>query len=194
VRTAEIKRKTEETDIALSLNVDGTGAADIATGIGFLDHMLTLLAHHSLCDLTIRAEGDRHVDAHHTVEDIGICLGDALRQAAGDKKGVRRFGHALVPMDEALASTALDFSGRPCLVFNVDFQVDKVGDFDVALAAEFLQALANHAGMNLHVNCSYGRNAHHMVEAIFKALAHSLRAALESDPRRSGVPSTKGTL
>ena len=193
-RTAQERRKTKETDVTLSLDLDGVGQTAVATGVGFLDHMLDLLGKHAQCDLDIRAGGDTHVDAHHTVEDVGICLGKALVAALGDKAGIRRFGFASVPMDEALAEVSLDISGRPFLVFEVTFPTEKTGEFDAQLAEEFLRALAVNAGLTLHVRVPYGRNTHHIVEAVFKALARALRAAVGIDPRVHGVPSTKGTL
>ena len=193
-RTAEIERATAETRIELSLNLDGAGQADLATGIGFFDHMLTLLAKHSLFDLTIKAQGDLHVDAHHTVEDVGICLGKALAEALGDKAGIRRYGSATVPMDETLATVAVDLSGRPFCVWKADVPREMLGTFNAPLAEEFWRAVASSAAFNLHVLGHYGRNTHHIVEAIFKAAARALRQAVESDPRMSGVPSTKGVL
>ena len=194
-RTAEIKRKTKETDIELTLNLDGTGRVDAKTGVGFLDHMLDHLGKHSLCDITVRAAGDVEVDDHHTTEDVAICLGEAMVKALGDKVGIRRYGWASVPMEDALANVALDLSGRAAVVFNVAFVGQKIGAFDVQLVEEFIRRFAAVAGMNLHVNVSYGSNDHHIAEAIFKAVAQSLRAAKASDPARAGeVPSTKGTL
>ena len=193
-RTAEVHRKTRETDIALSLALDGTGAFSGATGVGFLDHMLELLARHGLFDIAVRAEGDRQVDDHHTVEDVGICLGQALRQALGEKRGIRRYGDAAIPMDDALAQVAVDLGGRVGLVFNVRFPNEKVGAFDTALVKEFMQALASNAAMDLHVNVPYGENAHHIAEAVFKALARALDEATALDPRRTDVPSTKGVI
>ena len=194
-RTATIKRKTKETDIELTLDLDGAGKVSAATGVGFLDHMLAHLAVHSLCDLSVKAAGDLHVDDHHTVEDVAICLGEGLRQALGDKAGIRRYGWASAPMEEALANVSLDLSGRPAVVFNVAFSGDKIGSFDVQLIEEFFRRLATVAGMNLHVNVPYGANDHHVAEAVFKAVAQALRTAKELDPGRPGaVPSTKGTL
>lgn len=193
-RTATINRNTAETKIQLSLNLDGTGQVDVATGVGFLDHMLTLLARHAAMDLTIRAEGDLHVDQHHTVEDTGICFGQAIKQALGDKAGIRRYGHFTLPMEETLATVAIDLSGRYAFVFRADFPSQKIGDFDSELVEDFWQATAANALCNLHVLVHYGRNSHHISEAIFKATARALRMAVESDPRMSGVPSTKGTL
>ncbi|HUS46758.1 MAG TPA: imidazoleglycerol-phosphate dehydratase HisB [Phycisphaerae bacterium] len=194
-RTASIERKTKETQIALSVNLDGSGATDVQTGIGFLDHMLDHLGKHSLTDLKIKAAGDLHVDDHHTCEDVAICLGQALARALGDKAGIARYGSASVPMEEALANVSLDLSGRPAVVFTVKFAGDKIGAFDVQLIEEFLRRLAATAGMNLHVNVPYGTNDHHVAEAIFKAVAQALRQAKSVDPARGGdVPSTKGTL
>jgi imidazoleglycerol-phosphate dehydratase len=193
-RTANIDRKTSETQVRLSLELDGAGRADIATGVGFLDHMLTLLAKHAAFDLNIRAAGDLEVDQHHTVEDVGICLGQALKQAVGDKAGIRRYGHFTLPMEETLATVAVDLSGRFALVFQADFPSAKIGDFDSELVEDFWQAFAANALCNLHVLVQYGRNSHHISEAIFKAAARALRMAVEVDPRTVGVPSTKGTL
>jgi imidazoleglycerol-phosphate dehydratase len=193
-RTADIDRKTAETKIRLTLDLDGTGQADIVTGVGFLDHMLTLLAKHSVIDLHVRADGDLHVDQHHTVEDTGICLGQALRQALGDKTGIRRYGHFTLPMEETLATVAIDLSGRYALVFGASFPAAKIGDFDTELVEDFWQALAANALCNLHIVVPYGRNSHHISEAIFKCTARALRMAVEYDPRMPGVPSTKGTL
>ncbi|MEX0610596.1 MAG: imidazoleglycerol-phosphate dehydratase HisB [Pirellulales bacterium] len=193
-RNATIKRQTAETNIQLKLDLDGSGQADVTTGVGFLDHMLTLLAKHAVVDLTVRAKGDLAVDPHHTVEDVGICLGQALRQALGDKEGIRRYGHFTLPMDETLATVAIDLGGRFTLVFRADFPAAKIGDFDTELVEEFWQAVAANALCNLHVLVHYGRNSHHISEAIFKAAARALRMAIETDPRMTGVPSTKGTL
>ncbi|HVT80882.1 MAG TPA: imidazoleglycerol-phosphate dehydratase HisB [Phycisphaerae bacterium] len=194
-RTASIKRKTKETDIALDLNLDGTGASTISTGVGFFDHMLTHLAKHSLIDLAVTATGDTHIDDHHTVEDISLVLGTALDKALGDKAGIARYGWASIPLEDTLASIALDLSGRPAFVFNANFPSKKIKTFDVELIAESLRSLANTAKMNLHVNVPYGTNSHHIAESIFKALAKSLRQAITADPRAAGaVPSTKGTL
>lgn len=195
MRQAQVNRKTNETDIALRVVIDGTGKAEINTGVGFFDHMLDLLARHGLFDLEIKATGDLHIDSHHTVEDVGICLGKALLEAVGTPKGIRRYGHAVIPMDEALAEVAVDFSGRPFLVFNADLPKGSLGNFDVELAEEFMQALAVNARLTLHVNLRYGKNTHHGIEGIFKALAQALRRALEIDPRNSdAIPSTKGML
>ena len=193
-RQAQIERKTTETDIHLALNLDGSGRSAVHTGVGFFDHMLTLLAAHGLLDLEIQAVGDTHVDDHHTVEDVGIALGQAIQQALGDKAGIFRYGHAVVPMDEALAMVALDCSGRGLLVYDVTFTRQKIGTFDTELVEEFLRAVAHNGGLTLHVRVMAGHNAHHIAEAIFKALGQALRRATEADPRREGVPSTKGTL
>lgn len=193
-RTAAISRRTAETDIQLEVNLDGTGTADIATGVGFFDHMLTLLARHAVMDLKVRAQGDLHVDQHHTVEDVGICLGQAMRQALDDKAGIRRYGHFTLPMEETLATTAIDLSGRYYLVFQASFPSPKIGEFDSELVEDFWQAVAANVLCNLHINIHYGRNSHHISEAIFKATARALRMAIELDPRMPGVPSTKGTL
>ncbi|MCI0335218.1 MAG: imidazoleglycerol-phosphate dehydratase HisB [Planctomycetes bacterium] len=193
-RIATIDRKTAETNIQLTLELDGSGKADVATGIGFLDHMLTLLAKHAAVDLTVRAAGDLHVDQHHTVEDTGICLGQALKQALGDKAGIRRYGHFTLPMEETLATVAIDLSGRYAFVFRAEFPAAKIGDFDSDLVEDFWQAVAANALCNLHILVHYGRNSHHISEAIFKATARALRMAIEADPRMTGVPSTKGTL
>jgi imidazoleglycerol-phosphate dehydratase len=194
-RRAEIARETSETRIRATLDLDGSGAATVATGIGFLDHMLTALARHGLLDLTLAAEGDLHIDFHHTTEDVGIVLGQAVRQALGDKRGIRRYGHALVPMDEALVEAAIDISGRPFLAWSVAFARDKVGAMDTELFEEFFRAFAMNAGITLHVTQKAGSNAHHVAEAAFKALARALRAAVEPDPRAGfAIPSTKGVL
>ena len=194
-RTANITRKTSETDNALTLALDGTGRAEIATGIGFLDHMLTALSRHALFDLTVQAQGDLHIDAHHTTEDVGIVLGRALNQALGERRGIARFGHALVPMDEALAEAAIDLSGRPLLAWSVEFERDKIGGMDTELFEEFFRAFANNALMTLHLTRKAGRNAHHVAEACFKATARALRMAVAIDPRLGdAVPSTKGAL
>ena len=194
-RTSQINRETKETSVSLFLGLDGTGQASLVTGIGFFDHMLDLLARHSLFDLTVQAKGDLHVDAHHTVEDVGICFGKALAQALGDKAGIQRYGSAAIPMDEALANAAIDLSGRPFCVWKVELPPELLGTFNAPLAEEFWRAAAANAGMNLHVICQHGRNTHHIVEAIFKACARALRQAVEMDPRSSGmIPSTKGIL
>jgi len=193
-RTAQIRRETGETKIALGINLDGAGMAQLATGVGFFDHMLNLLARHSLIDLDVEAQGDLHVDAHHTVEDVGICFGTALTQALGDKAGIRRYGSATLPMDETLVTSALDLSGRAVCVWTVDLQPEMLGTFTAPLAEEFWRAVAGSGMMNLHVLCHYGRNSHHIIEAVFKATARALRQAVELDPRGVGVPSTKGVL
>lgn len=194
-RRAEIDRKTKETQIKLTLDLDGSGKVAASTGVGFLDHMLDHLGKHSLSDLSVQASGDLHVDDHHTVEDVAICLGQALTQALGDKAGIARYGWASVPMDETLADVSLDLSGRPAVVFNARFNGDKIGTFDTQLIEEFIRRLANVAGANLHVNVPYGSNDHHIAEAIFKALAQALRIAKAIDPQRKGeIPSTKGSL
>jgi imidazoleglycerol-phosphate dehydratase len=194
-RRAELARTTAETDIRASLVLDGTGQTHLATGIGFLDHMLTALGRHALFDLVLEAEGDLHIDLHHTTEDAGIVLGQALKAALGDKRGIRRYGHALLPMDEALAEAAVDISGRPFLAWAVPFARDKLGQMDTELFEEFFRAFAFNAGITLHVTLKAGTNAHHVAEACFKALARSLRMACEIDPRTPGsVPSTKGVL
>ncbi len=194
-RSAEISRSTAETSIQLALSLDGTGTADIATGIGFLDHMLTALARHALFDLRVAAKGDLHVDFHHTTEDVGIVLGQAFARAIGDKRGIRRYGAATVPMDEALVDAAIDISGRPFLAWTVGFAQPKIGEVDTELFEEFFRAFATNALITLHVTQRAGRNAHHVAEACFKALARALREASEPDPRSDGgVPSTKGSL
>lgn len=193
-RTAQIQRQTAETNITLSLFLDGSGQSQIQTGVGFFDHMLTLLAKHSLIDLTVQAQGDLHVDAHHTVEDVGICLGKALVQALGDKAGIRRYGAMTVPMDETLVTSAVDLSGRAFCVWNADVPLELLGNFNAPLAEEFWRAVAGNGLMNLHVVCHYGRNTHHIIEGIFKATARALRQAVEIDPRGTGIPSTKGVL
>jgi imidazoleglycerol-phosphate dehydratase len=193
-RTARIERKTAETDIRLELNLDGSGQSQLATGVGFFDHMLTLLARHAAMDLTVQAAGDLHVDQHHTVEDVGICFGQALRQALGDKAGIRRYGHFTLPMEETLVTSAVDLSGRFYLVFNAPIPAAKIGEFDSELVEDFWQAVAANALCNLHVVLHHGRNSHHISEAIFKATARALRMAVEIDPRHPGIPSTKGVL
>ena len=194
-RTADIARSTSETEIRISLGLDGTGQAQIATGIGFLDHMLTALARHGMLDLQVEAKGDLHIDFHHTTEDVGIVLGQAVKRALGDKRGIRRYGHAVVPMDEALAEAAIDISGRPFLAWSVSFPRDTVGAMDTELFEEFFHAFAMNAGITLHVIQRAGTNTHHIVEAAFKAVARALRQAVEHDPRAAGaIPSTKGTL
>lgn len=195
MRIAEVTRKTAETEIALSLNLDGTGKYDMTTGVGFFDHMMDQLARHSLIDITLRAKGDLHVDDHHTVEDAGIALGQALVKALGDKTGIRRYGHFNLAMDDAQVACALDLSARPYLVWNVPFPTAKIGTFDTELVREFFQALSTHGGITLHVEMIHGLNSHHIAEATFKAVARSLRMAVEADPRMSGIlPSTKGAL
>lgn len=195
MRRATIARKTAETAIEVTLNLDGTGIYDNQTGVGFFDHMLDQLSRHSLIDMTIRAKGDLHIDDHHTVEDTGIAIGQALVAALGDKKGIRRYGAFHLAMDDALIRAALDLSARPYLVWNVDFPTHKIGSFDVELVREFFQALATHGGITLHVDRIHGLNSHHIAEAAFKAVARALREAVEPDPRMSGVlPSTKGAL
>lgn len=193
-RSSRLHRKTAETDIQLELELDGSGAAEISTGVGFFDHMLTLLAKHALIDLNLKAKGDLHVDQHHTVEDVGICLGQAVREALGEKAGIRRYGHFALPMEESLVTAALDLGGRAYFVFQVDFPAPKIGDLDSELVFDFWQAFSANALCNLHVILHYGRNSHHIAEGIFKAVARSLRTALEIDPRQPGVPSTKGVL
>jgi imidazoleglycerol-phosphate dehydratase len=193
-RVAKINRKTAETDIQLELDLDGSGKSEISTGIGFFDHMLTLLAKHAAINLKLRALGDLHVDQHHTVEDVGICLGQAVRDALGDKAGIRRYGHFALPMDESLVTTAIDLGGRPFFVFNAEFPSAKIGDFDSELVYDFWQAFSANSLCNLHIILHYGRNSHHIAEGIFKAAARSLRVAVEIDPRQTGVPSTKGVL
>ena len=194
LRQARIQRKTAETDIELELTLDGSGKADVQTGVGFLDHMLTLFAKHGALDLKIRCTGDLHVDQHHTVEDVGICLGQAIRSSLGDKAGIRRYGHFTLPMEETLVTIAIDLSGRYYMVFNAPFPTQKIGDFDSELVEDFWQALAANCLCNLHVVLHHGRNSHHISEAIFKGGARALRMAVEHDARTTGVPSTKGTL
>ncbi len=194
-RTAEVERNTLETQIRVAINLDGSGSASFDTGIPFLEHMLDQVARHGLVDLEITAKGDRHIDDHHTVEDIGITMGQAFAQAVGDKKGIYRYGHAYVPLDEALTRVVIDLSGRPGLEFAVDFRRSAIGDFDVDLFVEFFQGFVNHAGVTLHIDNLRGRNAHHIAETVFKAFGRALRMALEADPRMSGkMPSTKGSL
>jgi imidazoleglycerol-phosphate dehydratase len=195
MRTASVTRKTAETEVAVTLNLDGTGKAKLATGVPFLDHMLDQVARHGMLDLDVAAKGDLHIDAHHTVEDIGITLGQAVAKAVGDRKGIRRFGHAYVPLDEALSRVVVDFSGRPGLEFHVPFTRALIGEFDVDLVHEFFQGFVNHAQITLHVDNLRGANAHHQAETAFKAFGRALRMAVEPDPRAAGtVPSTKGTL
>jgi len=194
-RQADVTRNTAETQIRVRVNLDGTGANSLSTGIGFFDHMLEQIARHGLIDLDIDAKGDLHIDGHHTVEDVGITLGQAVFKAVGDKKGIRRYGHAYVPLDEALSRVVIDFSGRPGLVMHVPFKSGMIGGFDTQLAFEFFQGFANHAFVTLHIDNLRGENAHHQCETVFKAFARALRAALELDPRSAGViPSTKGSL
>jgi imidazoleglycerol-phosphate dehydratase len=194
-RIAEITRNTAETRVRIKINLDGTGLARLSTGIGFFDHMLDQVARHGLIDLDIEADGDLHIDGHHTVEDVGITLGQAFHQAVGDKQGIRRYGHAYVPLDEALSRVVVDFSGRPQLVMNVPFKSGMIGNFDSQLAHEFFQGFVNHALVTLHIDNLKGENAHHQAETVFKAFARALRAALERDPRAAGtIPSTKGSL
>jgi len=193
-RRAVVERKTKETNIRLPLDLDGTGQAAIDTGVGFFDHMLTHVARHGLLDLNVKARGDLHVDDHHTVEDVGICFGEALARTVGDKKGIRRYGFFITPMEESLAQVALDLSGRSAVVYRVKYRGSKIGDFDVQLVEEFLRAVARNARMNLHVVVPYGTNNHHIAEAIFKAFGKALRMACEPDPREAAVPSTKGVL
>jgi imidazoleglycerol-phosphate dehydratase len=195
MRTATITRKTSETGISVTLNLDGTGVYDNRTGVGFFDHMLDQLARHSMIDLTVCGTGDLHIDDHHTVEDTGIAIGQALAQALGDKRGIRRYGHFALAMDDAQVSTALDLSGRPFLVWNIAFPTPKIGSFDTELVREFFQALSAHGGITLHVDRVHGLNSHHIAEAAFKSVARALRMAVEADPRAAGtLPSTKGTL
>ena len=195
MRSASLSRKTKETDIEVTLAIDGTGKNDIDTGIGFLDHMLDQIARHGLMDLKVRAKGDLHIDAHHTTEDVGIVLGQCFREALGEKKGITRYASAYVPLDEALTRVVVDISGRPWLVWKVDFPTEKIGTFDTELVHEFFYAFAVNAGLTLHVENLYGRNSHHVAETCFKALARALRAAAEIDPRASdAIPSTKGAL
>jgi imidazoleglycerol-phosphate dehydratase len=194
-RTADVQRDTSETQIRVRLNLDGTGASSLATGIGFFDHMLDQIARHGLIDLDIQAQGDLHIDGHHTVEDVGITFGQAMAAAVGDKKGLRRYGHAYVPLDEALSRVVVDFSGRPGLHMRVQFTSGMIGTLDTQLVYEFFQGFVNHAGVSLHIDNLHGENAHHQCETIFKAFARALRMALEIDPRAAGViPSTKGSL
>ncbi|HEY1454196.1 MAG TPA: imidazoleglycerol-phosphate dehydratase HisB [Roseiarcus sp.] len=195
MRKGAITRKTRETSIEVGLDLDGTGVADVVTGVGFFDHMLDQLARHSLIDLTVRAEGDRHIDDHHTVEDVGIALGQALAKALGDKRGLTRYAHCLLPMDETLTQVALDVSGRPFLVFRTEFPTERIGAFDTALVREFFQAFAGNAGLTLHIETIYGVNSHHIAESCFKGVARALRDAVAIDPREGGrAPSTKGAL
>ena len=194
MRDATITRTTSETAISVSISLDGTGTAKISTGVSFFDHMLDQLAKHSLIDMTITAKGDLHIDDHHTVEDVGIALGQALSKALGDKKGIRRYGHFALAMDDAQIACALDLSARPYLICTLDFPTPKIGSFDSELVREFFQALATHGGITLHIDKKHGLNSHHIAEAAFKAVAKSLRMAVEKDPRNDALPSTKGTL
>jgi imidazoleglycerol-phosphate dehydratase len=194
MRSAEVQRNTLETRIRVKLDLDGSGKSKLATGVGFFDHMLDQIARHGMIDLEVEAQGDLHIDAHHTVEDVGITLGQALARAVGDKKGVRRYGHAYVPLDEALSRVVVDLSGRPGLVFEVPFVRGTVGEFDVDLVREFFQGLVNHAAITVHIDALRGDNAHHQAETVFKAFGRALRMAVEADPRASGIPSTKGSL
>jgi imidazoleglycerol-phosphate dehydratase len=194
-RSAEVRRDTLETQIAVGIDLDGSGSARLSTGLPFLDHMLDQIARHGVVDLSIEAQGDLHIDAHHTVEDIGITLGQATAQALGDKKGIRRYGHAYVPLDEALSRVVIDFSGRPGLEYHVEYPRARIADFDVDLIHEFFQGFVNHAAATVHIDTLRGRNAHHVAETVFKAFGRALRMAVEPDPRMGGVtPSTKGTL
>ncbi|MFQ5518654.1 MAG: imidazoleglycerol-phosphate dehydratase HisB [Mariprofundus sp.] len=193
-RNASIERTTKETSIKLSLDLDGTGKAELNSSIPFLDHMLEQIARHGLVDLKVDATGDREIDDHHTVEDIGICLGEALRDAVGDKSGIVRYGHAYIPLDEALSRVVLDFSGRPGLEYHIDFPKETVGGFDIDLFKEFFQAVSNHGHVTLHIDALRGGNNHHIIETVFKAFGRALRMAVASDPRQSGIPSTKGAL
>jgi imidazoleglycerol-phosphate dehydratase len=194
VRTSQLERQTAETSIEIRLNLDGTGKNDIRTGVGFLDHMLVLFARHSLVDMEIKAQGDLQVDSHHTTEDVGICLGQAFRECLGDKSGIRRYGHMVLPMEETLVTSAVDFSGRSYLVFQAPMPSPKIGDFDSELVEDFWQAFAANAQCNLHILLHYGRNTHHIAEAIFKATARAIRIAAEFDARQVGIPSSKGIL
>ena len=193
-RNVAVMRKTKETQVSLKLDLDGTGRHSMRTAIPFFDHMLSLLAYHGGVDLSVHAKGDIAVDAHHTVEDVGICLGDAIREALGEAKGIERYGAATVPMDEALVSVALDFSMRPHLVFNVELRKARLGTFDPELVEEFFKALSSHGRMTVHINLHYGKNTHHMVEAVFKGFGRALKEAVSIDPRRTQIPSTKGIL
>jgi imidazoleglycerol-phosphate dehydratase len=194
MRRAEVTRKTNETAITVAVNLDGTGACDAKTGVGFFDHMLDQLARHSLIDITLQANGDLHIDDHHTVEDCGIALGQALTRALGDKRGIRRYGNFRLAMDDAQVACALDLSARPYLICNLPFPTPKIGNFDTELVREFFQALATHGGITLHIDLIHGFNSHHIAEAAFKSVARALREAVEPDPRQPGLPSTKGAL
>ncbi|MGB0719914.1 MAG: imidazoleglycerol-phosphate dehydratase HisB [Bdellovibrionales bacterium] len=194
-RTGKISRETKETKVSVAVNLDGTGVSDIATGIGFFDHMLEQLSKHSLIDITIKADGDLHIDGHHTAEDVGITLGQAMREAVGDKRGIRRYGHFTLVMDEVLSRVALDLSNRPYLIWQADFSVPRLGEMDTELFQEFFNAFAQAAGITLHIKNEYGENNHHIIESVFKACAKALRMAVEADPRAEGqLPSTKGSL
>jgi imidazoleglycerol-phosphate dehydratase len=193
-RKAEVRRKTKETEVVLKLDLDGSGRHTIATGIPFFDHMLSLLTYHSSIDLSLKAKGDIGVDAHHTVEDVGICLGDGIRKALGEAKGIQRYGMAMVPMDETLGSVALDLSMRPCLVFHMKLRRARIGTFDLELVEEFFKAFCNHSKITLHINLLYGKNSHHMIEAVFKGFGRALKEAIALDERSSQIPSTKGVL
>jgi len=193
-RRAEVTRKTKETQVVLRIDLDGSGKEAVHTGIPFFDHMVSLLAYHGGFDLSLKARGDLGVDAHHTVEDVGICLGDGIKEALKEARGIRRYGAALLPMDETLVRVALDLSMRPCLVFQAEMKRRRMGTFDLELVEEFLKALINHSGITLHVHLLYGKNSHHIVEAIFKGVGRALREAVSIDPRTAGAPSTKGTL
>ena len=194
MRTATLERNTNETKIKVSLNLDGTGKAEVSTGVGFIDHMLAQIARHGLFDLTVQADGDLHIDPHHTVEDVGICLGKVFLEALGEPVGITRYGQGIVPMDEALGEAAVDVSGRPYLVFNAEIPGERVGQFDTELTEEFFRAFAVNARITLHLSLRYGTNSHHAIEALFKAAARALRQAVSIDPRVQGVPSTKGML
>ena len=195
MRTASLQRYTNETKIAVSVNLDGSGTYDVANGIGFLDHMLEQLARHSLCDLTVRCDGDTHTDDHHSTEDVGIAIGMAMKQALGDKRGIVRYGSCLLPMDETLSRVVIDFSGRPFLVWHTEFPTEKIGTFDTELVREWFQGFASASGATLHVETLYGANSHHIAESCFKGLARAIRQAVETDPRQANaIPSTKGTL
>ncbi len=195
MRTASLQRDTNETKVSVTVNLDGTGAYDVATGVGFLDHMLEQLSRHSLCDLTVRCDGDTHIDDHHTTEDVGIAIGTAMKQAMADKRGIVRYGSCLLPMDEALSRVVIDFSGRPFLVWRTEFPTQKIGSFDTELVREWFQGFASASGATLHVETFYGANSHHIAESCFKGLARAVRQAVETDPRRAdAIPSTKGTL
>ena len=195
MRTASLQRDTNETKVSVSVNLDGTGAYDVVTGVGFLDHMLEQLSRHSLCDLTVRCDGDLHIDDHHTTEDVGIAIGTAMKQAMGDKRGIVRYGACVLPMDETLSRVVIDFSGRPFLVWRTAFPTAKIGTFDTELVREWFQGFASASGATLHVETFYGANSHHIAESCFKGLARAIRQAVETDPRRAdAIPSTKGTL